>query len=170
MNTETAQVDDLQLVALPSAVSCAEMFVRFTLGEWSLRNMTDATVHAASQLVTSAVEDADSRAPGFVMVRLRLTGVSLVIEVEDTQPVRPRGAAPAIEGSRTGIEPMHGGRRLWCEVRLPSGMTAQAVPLPQREPRRSPTAQRMADEGDDVDPEVIQRLLTSLSRSSDRYQ
>lgn len=168
MNAETAQVDDLQLVALPSAVNCAEIFVRFTLSEWSLRAMADEASHAVSKIIEAAVDDADSRAPGFVTVRLRLTGVSLVIEVEDTQPVRPRAAAPTVSNARTGIEAMHGGRRLWCELRLPSGMNASAVPLPQREPRRSPTAERMADEPDDVDPEVMQRLLTSLSKSTER--
>ena len=168
MNAETAQVDDLQLVALPNAVNCAEMFARFTLAEWSLRALADAGAHAVSTLVAAAVDDADSNSPGFVTVRLRLTGESLVIEIEDGQQVRARAAAPAVEGSRTGVESMNGrGRRLWCEVRLPTGMTASAVPLPQREPRRSPTAERMADEPDEIDPEVMQRLLSSLSRSSD---
>ena len=37
MNNQTSQVDDLRLVATPSAVNVAEMFVRFSLMEWSLR-------------------------------------------------------------------------------------------------------------------------------------
>src|SRR5579885_2638595 len=47
VNVHTTQIDDLQLIALPSAVNCAEMFVRFTVTEWSLRPLADEATFVA---------------------------------------------------------------------------------------------------------------------------
>jgi hypothetical protein len=144
VNAHTAQMDDLVLVALPSAVNCAELFVRFALTEWSLRGLLDEATHAARQLVNAAVVNADPRSPGFLTVRLRLEGDRLVIEVDD-------------------------GRLAWHELPLPTGMSAAAVRLPRREQRRSPAAERLGDEPSEVDPQVIQRIFTALSRSPEQH-
>ena len=64
MNTETSQVDDLHLVALPSAVSCAGMFVRFTLSEWSLKSMYEDVTRTVSHRVSSIVEAILARTTG----------------------------------------------------------------------------------------------------------
>jgi hypothetical protein len=162
VNAQTAQVDDLRLIALPSAVNCTDLFVKFTLAEWSLRSLEGHAGDVAGQLVSAAVDGADSNNPGFITVRLRLRGDCLVIEVEDDQ-FGPTGEAPVIEGARTGVEPLDGrGKRLWCELALPGGVNASSVPLPQREKKRSAAAERMGDETEEVDPEVMQRLLAGL--------
>ncbi|MCP2166849.1 ATP-binding protein [Goodfellowiella coeruleoviolacea] len=165
MNAQTAQVDDLQLVALPSAVNCADLFVRFALTEWALRPMRDEAAQAARQLVTSTVENADPQAPGMITVRTLLRGDRLVIEVEDNVPAAD---APSLAGLRTGVAPLpDGGRVVWCELPLPDGVTASAVPLPRRERRRSLAAEQLEGEKAEVDPEVIQRILYGLSRAEE---
>ncbi len=141
MNTETAQVDDLQLVALPSAVSCTDIFVRFTLTEWDLRPMIEDGVNAATELVQTVVDGTDSKSPGLVAVRLRLHGDRLVIEVNSDR-VRQH------------------------ELPLPTGLTASDIPLPQRDPKKSAAGEQDDDYTAEMDPEVMQRILAGLSRSS----
>ncbi|MGO1049069.1 ATP-binding protein [Crossiella sp. CA198] len=164
MTPHTAQVDDIQLVALPTAVNCADLFAQFTLREWHLRPMLDEAATAAGQLVAAVVESADPDRPGMLTVRLRVSGDSLVIEVADG---RPAEATPDMEGPNLGVVPLEGrGRMLWCTLPLPSGVTAEAVPLPRRERRRSPEAERLANDPHEVDPEVMERLLMGLGRAS----
>ncbi|ACU36210.1 ATP-binding protein [Actinosynnema pretiosum subsp. pretiosum] len=158
MNAKTEQVDDIRLVALPTAVNVAEMFVRFSLSEWRLSAMQDEAGQTARRLVAAAVEVADQSQPGFLLVRLRLTGQHLAVELEADRVAMP----PELAGSRAGLVDLTvGGRLAWCELGLPSGMNASSVPLPRREPRRSPAAERLGDEPD-VDPAVIQRILHGL--------
>ncbi|MGW0523270.1 MULTISPECIES: ATP-binding protein [unclassified Crossiella] len=161
MTPQTAQVDDIQLVALPTAVNCADLFAQFTLREWSLRPLLEEASTAAGQLVAAVVESADPKRPGMLTVRLRVSGDSLVIEVADG---RPAEATPDMEGPNLGVVALDRGRMLWCELPLPGGVTAEAVPLPRRERRRSPEAERLANDPHEVDPEVMERLLTGLSR------
>ncbi|GDY29026.1 ATP-binding protein [Gandjariella thermophila] len=168
MNTHTTQVDDLQLIAQPSAVKCADMFVRFTLSEWSLRPLADEAAEVACRLVQATVDGTGSGTPGFVTVRLRLRGDSLVVEVEDDQPASAAGQPPALNGRRVDIvHKDHRGKVMWCELPLPGGVNASSVPLPHREPRRSPAAERLADEPPGVDPHVMERILAGLSRSGE---
>lgn len=166
VNTQTAQVDDLRLIALPSAVNCAEMFVRFTLAEWSLRELIDETSQLTTALVTAAVDSANPETPGFITVRLRLSGDSLVAEVEDELANVPPALAPGFAGGRCGATALRGGGTLvWCELPLPGGVSANAVPLPRRSRSRRAQAEHQVDETAEIDPEVIKRLLTGLSNS-----
>ncbi|MCI2420752.1 ATP-binding protein [Saccharopolyspora sp. K220] len=166
MNTQTSQVDDLRLIALPSALNCTEMFVRFSLTEWSLRELIDETTQLAAALVTAAVDSADPDSPGFITVRLRLSGESLVAEVEDEQATIPPALAPGFAGGRCGATALRGGGTLvWCEVPLPSGVSANAVPLPRRSRKRASQAEHHVEETAEIDPEVIKRLLSGLSNS-----
>jgi hypothetical protein len=171
VNRQSTQVDDLQLVALPNAVNVAQMFVRFAVSEWSLRPMADDAAEVVAGLVGTAVREAGQEIPEMITVRIELDGESLVIEVED-QHLAVQGTKPgAPSGLRCGVAPRRGGGRvLWCELPLPGGMTADSVPLPKRERRPSPEAKRLADEGEPmgVDPQVIERIMTALSRSTDR--
>jgi hypothetical protein len=168
VNPQTAQVDDLQLVALPSAVNLAEMFVRFTLTEWSLRSLFEDAIHVARQLVAAVVETSDSRSPALITVRLRLRGNWLVIEVADDQTAQLPAGSITVAGRRAGVVPLPGrGKLVWCELPLPTDVTASAVPLPRRERKRSPAAEALGDEPHEVDPEVMKRLLYGLNRPPD---
>ncbi|RCW46242.1 hypothetical protein DFQ14_102545 [Halopolyspora algeriensis] len=166
MNAETAQFDELRLVALPSALNCTELFARFTLTEWSLRSLAEDAAHAARQLIEAVLGSADPQSPGFLSVRLRLHGGSLMIEIESDRLERAP-AVPTLEYGRTDLITLENqGTLMWCELPLPAGTTASEVPLPRREPRRSEAAARMTDDTAEVDPRVIQRLLSGLSQLS----
>lgn len=165
MNTQTTQFDDLHLVALPSAVNCTDLFVRFSLSEWSLRGLTDEAATVASQLAASVVETADSQDPGLLTVRLRLSGDSLVIEIEDNQPGPSPSTAPEVAHGSAGVVDKDGpGKRIWCELPLPGGVNASEVPLPRRERKKPNASGGASDEMAEVDPEVIERLLTGLNK------
>ncbi|GAB3289438.1 hypothetical protein [Parasphingorhabdus pacifica] len=168
MNHQTAQVDDLQLIALPSAVNCTDIFVRFALTEWSLRPMADEAVQAASHLVQTAVDNNNPKSPSLITVRLRLRGDCLVIELEDEQMIEQPAVPSELEEYRSGVEPMSNGqgKRVWCELPLPGGVEASAVPLPRRERKRSTLAEQLPDEATEVDPQVMERLLSGLNRNS----
>ncbi|PRW63987.1 hypothetical protein [Actinopolyspora mortivallis] len=165
MDTEIAQTDDLRLVALQSAVNCTDMFVRFTLSEWSLRPMSEEAAQAATHLVSVVVNHSDAQAPGFVSVRLRIHGNNLVIEVEDEAGVLPGTIPEDPAGTRVEVFPSGRGRIARCELELPRGMRASDVPLPRRDPKRtSSSEQRSEPDSEDFDPQVMERLLSSLSK------
>lgn len=164
MNPDTTQVDDIQLVALPTAVNCAELFVRFALAEWSLRDLVDDSVRVVRDLVAAVVAVADRKIPRMIMVRARLRSDCLVIEVAS-----PRTAPLAVAaGRRVEVITMGGHSQLaWCELPLPGGMNAAAVPLPRRHHRRAdPTEEAMEEMGhtSDVDEDVMRRILFGLNR------
>ncbi|CRK55977.1 hypothetical protein [Alloactinosynnema sp. L-07] len=162
MNDRTEQVDDLQLVALPSAVGCAEMFVRFSLTEWSLRDMRDIAARAARAITEAVVASANPAAPGMVTARVRLSGADLIFEVETPRAV-PTPAIPGV--MRAGTAQVGPGRFVvWCALALPSGMSASAVPLPRRQRKPSQAARAVApDEPMTTDPDVMRRILFGLN-------
>ncbi|MEU6641532.1 ATP-binding protein [Saccharomonospora sp. NPDC046836] len=167
MNSQTTQVDDLRLVALPSALNCTDLFVRFSLTEWSLPALLDDVTVAARQLVKAVIDNTDPRRPGFVTLRLRVAGDCLVIEVEDDQVARSHAGAPTVAGRRTGAVPLDGrGKLVWCEVPLPQGVTAAGVRLPRRDERRtqiSEPAPAPTPPGV-IDPGLVDRVLVGLKR------
>jgi hypothetical protein len=167
VDPQTTQVDDLRLVALPTAMNCADMFVRFALREWHLVALQDEASHVASELVANVVERNTESVPGFLTLRLRLHGDCLVIEVEDTE-VLPPFVPKSLEGRKGGaMANPAGGNFLWCEVALPSGVKASAVPLPRRERRKPPNSVPASayEESPEVDDEFFERLLSKLHRS-----
>ncbi|MEC3982130.1 ATP-binding protein [Amycolatopsis sp. H20-H5] len=162
MTTHTTQVDDLQLVAQPSALPCTELFVRLILMDWSLLPMLAQVTATAGRLVGAVVDASSAAAPAFITVRLRLQGEMLVIEVDDDLPdLAPPRSTP---GERTGVD-RHAphGRTTWCELPLPGGLTAGQVRLPRREGRRTLVDEPVSGAPVAADPAVLERLLTRLS-------
>lgn len=163
MHSETRQVDDLRLVALPSAVNCTEIFVRFTLTEWSLRSLIDEATRAATELVNAVIEDSDAQSPGLLSVRLRLQGEGMVIELEGSHLARPPAEAPTVPDARTGMVPRQDGvTHLWCELALPQGLNGTQLPLPRRDTTKSTARQATDEERAEMDPQLMQRILSSL--------
>ncbi|WP_033287590.1 hypothetical protein [Amycolatopsis jejuensis] len=163
MSTRTTQVDDLRLVAQPSAVPCTELFVRLILSDWSLLPMLDQVTNAAVRLVGDIVDQSRPAAPAFVTVRLQVRGEMLVVEVEDDlpAPIPPRD-------TRIGVRPgPRGGRVTWCELPLPGGMSAGQVRLPRRGDRRTLVDEPVSGDPVTADPQVLERLLNRLSSWSD---
>jgi hypothetical protein len=155
-------MDDIRLVAQPSALPVTELFVRLILTDWSLRPMLDEVTAAAKRLVGAVIDAGDPKAPPFVTLRLRLRAEVLVVEVDDDVPGLP--APQARPGERVGVDPAPGGgRTTWCELPLPGGMTARQVRLPRRQDRRTLVDEPVSGEPVAADPEVLERLLTRLS-------
>ncbi|WP_116199166.1 ATP-binding protein [Amycolatopsis circi] len=163
MSTRTTQVDDLRLVAQPSAVPCTELFVRLILTDWSLMPMLDQVTNAAVRLVGDVVDQSSPSAPAFVTVRLQLSGDRLVVEVDDdlVAPAPPRDERIGVRhGDR-------GGRTTWCELPLPGGISAGQVRLPRRGDRRTLVDEPVSGEPVTADPQVLERLLNRLSTWSE---
>lgn len=200
MHDQTSQVDDLRLVALPSAINCAEIFVRFTLAEWRLNDLLADAKETVDLLVRTAIGPIDERIdeqavrrrvsngwlPGMLTIRLRLRGGCLVVELEDDRSVPSLTVPRELSALRGGVEHLRrGGQLIWCELPLPTGMDASAVPLPRRDvTRQAPARPPMPAFGsgvaagpltvnpvdaldEDVDPEVMQRILSALHRRPD---
>jgi len=162
LSARTSQMDDLRLVAQPSAMLCTELFVRLILSDWSLRPLLEQTKAAATRLVGAVIDAADPTSPPFLTLRLRLRAETLVIEVEDDlTDLTPPKAGP---GERVGVQPgPEGGRLTWCELPLPGGLTAGQVQLPRRGDRRTLVDEPVTGEPVGADPAVLERLLTRLS-------
>ncbi|MEV5718215.1 ATP-binding protein [Amycolatopsis mediterranei] len=162
MSAHTSQMDDIRLVAQPSALPVTELFVRLILTDWSLLPMVEQVTATARRLVEAVVDASDPKAPAFVTLRLRLRAEVLSIEVDDDIPGRPDPQARP--GERLGVEPADGGgRTTWCELPLPGGMTARQVRLPRRQDRRTLVDEPVSGDPVAADPEVLERLLTRLS-------
>jgi len=166
---QTTQVDDLRLVAAPSAVNCAEMFVRFALTEWSLRPLVAEATRITRHLVSSSIAGATKSSPRFLTIRVRLHGDALVIELDDDRPGEP----PELAGAQINAVTLPGGsRNVWSELPLPTGMSAAAVPLPQRGNRSvARTPARQAEQTSeqprvDADSQILQRVLQGLNRAN----
>lgn len=167
---QTVQVDDLKLVALPSAVNCADLFVRFTLTEWRVETMVADVRRTAEALVRAVVGDAKpTSTPTMLLFRLRLSGNSLAVEIEDDRSSPVLRVPRSLNGLSSGAQLLSSGKQLlWCEVPLPKGMDATVVPLPRRGTTRAaaaaapPPAEIAA--ADDLSPDVMERILNGLRR------
>ncbi|WP_329045527.1 ATP-binding protein [Amycolatopsis sp. NBC_01488] len=163
MSAHTSQMDDIRLVAQPSALPVTELFVRLILTDWSLMPMLDQVTATAKRLVETVIDAGDPRSPAFVTLRLRLRAEVLVVEVDDDVPglPEPKVAGP---GERVGVTPGPGGARTtWCELELPGGINARQVRLPRRQDRRTLVDEPVSGDPVAADPEVLERLLTRLS-------
>ncbi|MDQ3402295.1 MAG: ATP-binding protein [Actinomycetota bacterium] len=167
MSDRTEQVDDLHLVAMPSAVGCMEMFVTFSLTEWALRDMRELAGQVGRELAAAVVAAADQAAPGMITARIRVSGDELVIELESPQPV-PVPASPP--GGRAGAGEVGPGRYIvWCTLPLPVGMTAANVPLPRRQRKPSQAAaEAVPEEPMSTDSDVMARILFGLNSTQER--
>lgn len=167
---QTVQVDDLKLVALPSAINCADLFVRFTLVEWRVESMVPEVRRTTETLITSVVGNPDLKAtPTMLLFRLRLSGNSLAIEIEDDRQSPALTVPRSLAGPNCGVQQLSSGKQLiWAEVPLPKGMDATVVPLPRRGTTRAaaaaapPPAEIAA--ADDLSPDVMERILEGLRR------
>jgi hypothetical protein len=167
---QTVQVDDLKLVALPSAINCADLFVRFTLAEWRVESMIPEVRRATEALITAVVGDANAKStPTMLLFRLRLSGNTLAIEIEDDRQTPKLTVPRSLSGPNSGATLLSTGKQLiWAEVPLPKGMDATVVPLPRRGTTRAaaaaaPPPAEIAG-ADDLSPDVMERILEGLRR------
>lgn len=137
--------DKLELAAIPSAVSLTRRFTEAYLRKWRLDAMTDTADLVVSELVTNAItatgvteapaDYADLRDVKLarVIIRLRLSASSLLIETWDSDSHPPVPARPGEldEGGRGlmlvsaltaawGHYGSAGGKVVWAEIAIPS--------------------------------------------------
>jgi serine phosphatase RsbU (regulator of sigma subunit)/anti-sigma regulatory factor (Ser/Thr protein kinase) len=118
----------------------ARWFVRESLEEWGVQELTDSVLLSVSELVTNAVVHAGTA----VRLSLRLDAASLRVEVEDSHPHRalPVGVdsrSPNAEGGRGlliistlastwGVDYTQGSKRVWLEFERPNATVAAPMP------------------------------------------
>ncbi|MFJ6723837.1 ATP-binding protein [Streptomyces sp. NPDC091281] len=157
-------VDQLNLVAVASAVSVSRHFVRLTLGKWQAGSVEGDAALVVSELVTNAIKVsgvldrqptwAEMDALALVTVRLIGLDASIVVEVGDAsqeQPVlrRPDGDA---EGGR-GLLLVEEIAENWGSYRTRRGKAVWAeIPVPEVTPSGLPRRRRL--ERTDVRPTV----------------
>lgn len=145
--------DELELAALPSAVSLTRRFIEAHLRKWHLEEMTYTAALVASELVTNAIKATGiTEAPaGYaaiydmdlarVTTRLRLSASSLFTEVWDGDPHPPVPACPGDldEDGRGlmlvtaltaawGYYPSVTGKVVWAEITVPRHLIADTPP------------------------------------------
>lgn len=154
-------IDGLTLAALPTAVACARMLVRYALGQWGIRAVMDEAELVVSELVTNAVKttgvmDTEPRWTALtdlalIKVRLVLTKSNLYVEVWDRDPSLPALKEPTLDAENgRGLfiveatcrrwdvfHPRSGGKVVWGELPIPHD-TFTPAGLPKRRPAPGP--------------------------------
>ncbi len=114
-----------KLAATVTAPSSARRFVRATLESWLLHRLVDDALVITSELVTNAVNATGITKPNptytdlenlsILAVQVRVTGMSLFIEVWDDDPDEPTGEPPAplSEGESPRVGADSGSSRIW---------------------------------------------------------
>jgi hypothetical protein len=174
--------DDLGLVALPTALSCARMFTQYTLSNWQVSaGVVADAMTIVGELVALSVEETGppgdevrwSELDHLNRIVVRLLGFSqhVVIEVWDaaTQPARITEPPPA--GAPRGLDLVDVVARRWASTTSPQGrLTWAAVDvydhtesgLPVRTGR--PSAAYSGPGVPAADLELLRQLQSGLNR------
>lgn len=146
---------EIELAAVLTAAVCSRMFVKQTLREWKLSELTDPAELIVSELVTNAVRATGitDRCPRWsaleqlqlIVVRIGINGDGLLIEVWDSDPDLPLLQEQSIDAEggrglflvqelsrRWSTHPSPGGGKVtWAELELPrSWAVPLAAPVP----------------------------------------
>lgn len=149
----STDVDELELAAIPSAVSLTRRFTEAFLRKRDLEEVTDTARLIASELVTNAIRATGVTATpaGYaglhgarlarIIARLHLAPPGLFIEVWDEDPRPPVRVQPGAldEGGRGlllvtalaaawGHYPCDRGKVVWAQIASPGHLTRDAPP------------------------------------------
>ncbi|MFD1045682.1 ATP-binding protein [Kibdelosporangium lantanae] len=181
MPEEPRFLASLDLVALPTAVSVARMFISETLNRWRVFFIEDDVVAVGVELVTSAVEatkpDVNTSWNDLTEInpiRLRLLGYRrhIVFEVTDQhyQPLGPRGGRNKPGGS--GLHVVDAVTNRWGSFLGPCGRVTWAeLAVYERTKAGLPKRKSVALLGQDDDsrlpparhdPEFLHRVIDGL--------
>ena len=158
---------EMRFAALPTAIICAQLFIKFTLQTWRLDEISDSAQRIVTELVTRAVKTTGISDPNphwidpqdltVIGVRVVVVERRLILEVADSDPT----LAMETESHRLHVvpslckrwdcyRPPTGGKTIWCELLL--GMSQDIAPDATQEiPRQLPRRIRNQDFAD-VDP------------------
>jgi hypothetical protein len=174
----------ITFAAVPTAISCARLFVNYTLRQWRLEALIDSAELLVSELVTSAVKMTGvvERSPkwseltdlALIYVRLLVVGGHLIIEVWDRDAHPPVLQTQSIdaEGGRglylvdqiskrwNFYNPPRGGKVVWCELELPPAPLPKRKPTPRPWPSVPPESSGPSQYAND--PETMRRVRDGL--------
>jgi anti-sigma regulatory factor (Ser/Thr protein kinase) len=175
-------VNSLSLAAVPSAVSCARLFVTNVLEQWRLTYLADMAELLTSELVTNSVKATGITDPSprsallgdvcLIQVQLVLMADSLFIGVWDRDERPPVLREPDLEseGGRgmLMIETMSerwgyqysktGGKVVWFELKLAGHTTPSGLPI--RTPNTVPAGHFEVED----DMALLRRVVERLRR------
>jgi hypothetical protein len=180
MHEKPRLFDDLGLVALPTAISCARLFVQYTLDNWHASSFVVADAMAITgELVALSVQETGvlddkvvwSELDYINRIVIRLLGFPrhVVIEVWDaaTEPaVLPTGPTDTLPqgldlvdvlAERWASTASPRGRLTWAELSVYDRTEAG---LPIRRHRHRPSEPAVAEP---VDPELLRRVREGLA-------
>lgn len=175
-------IDGLTLAALPTAVGCSRMLVRYTLAVVGLKPLIEPAELVMSELVTNAVKstgvmDDEPRwtaLHNLALVKIRLVGTrtSLFVGVWDRYETLPTAQVPTLDAENgrglfiveatctrwDAFRANGGGKVVWGELAIPPE-TFTAAGLPKRramtEPRPAPEVSQ--------DTELLRRVMRGLN-------
>jgi hypothetical protein len=148
-------IDQLDLAAVVTAVSCSRHFVRVTFMRWGATHVLDDALLVTTELVTNAVKATGIIEPdpswgdlqSLALLTVRLIGLdtSVIIEVWDVSPEEPKATAAAPDdeeghglaivshlATRWGSCPHRGGKVVWAELAVSAWDEAVSRALPDR--------------------------------------
>jgi hypothetical protein len=131
-------LDDLGLVALPTAVGCARLFAQYTLANWQVPAVVVAdAMTIASELVALSVKETGppgdevrwSELDHLNRIAVRLLGFSrhVVIEVWDAATEAARITEPPPAGAPRGLPLVNVVAREWASTTHPQGRLTWAT-------------------------------------------
>lgn len=177
--------DELTLAALPTAVGCARLFVRYSFQTWGIdrehihtaeRLVSELVLHALGPIGLAVPHPYSRKAYNGVQlmkVRLGLFKHRVVLEVWDRsiQPPMPRAVqgdgglvlVPSI-GTRWGYYyPEHGGRVVWSELAIGRPVSLDdTMELPRVLPKQQRRHRPVRPTEVVPDSELLRRMLEDL--------
>jgi anti-sigma regulatory factor (Ser/Thr protein kinase) len=174
-------IDGLTLAALPTAVGCSRMLVRYALATVGLKPLIEPAELVMSELVTNAVKSTGvvdneprwTELHDLALVKIRLVGTrtSLFVEVWDRDETLPTVQAPTLDQENgrglfiveatckrwDAFRANGGGKVVWGELEIPpETFTSAGLPKRQRTPgpRRAPEVKQ--------NPELLRRVRDGL--------
>ena len=159
------RVYELELVAIPSAITCARLLVGYAATKWLLaRSCEEELGDVAEALVQQSIlaESGEPDVLNYIAFRLRLVPRAVVVEVWDSHTEAPRTLPASTEDDGGYDFPGRGRRVMWCAVRTSlaqerSGLNPSAG-IPRRERLQGPARASVAMQ----DLKFLQRVLDGL--------
>lgn len=160
----------LELGALPTAVPCARLHVRYLLQEWGIGERAPDIELLVSEIVTNAVKATAGRQQAAVRLRLSSDKRGVLVEVWDADPQPPAPRHPGQDGTPDSQE--EGGRGLflvaalstrwgWYLIQEPAGKVVWCE-LQTLLPRRVRRDQEKRPIEAMSDPDVLRRVRDRL--------
>lgn len=116
--------DEIDLVAVPTAVPCARMFVEVTFRRWHASSAVERALNVVCELVAKAVAASGTLEPrsdwtghlNLINVRLVRLDHAVGVEVWDSDPFPGDLSATVGDGLKHGCYPLAPGKVVWAQL------------------------------------------------------